>query len=599
MPPEPSLLGYFVFLLFIFVPGIGVGELLGVWRGDDSLMERVGISFGLGLAIDTVVLVVRTSGLSAFGLVLRGIEVETVYFPILVGVAAFGVSLGVRRKVSFLTRPKAADFLLSLVVLAMAAMLLLYFQKYPIFPEYLSPDFAAHVQFSQSLISGSASSIPAGILYYGVQYQLAASLLLVGGDPLVTVQRTMALLVVLSPVLVYTAASRLSSSRGGALVATAIFFVSGTIWFASVFNAGLYANYFGILASLFLVAVVVDVIKSPGSARVWFVFLLGLVAAYFSHYTVITLLPALFVLPLAKFLKDRTDYVRYLAPAAVSVVPGAIAFLASPGLLTVVLALASGGGGNLVGSTTLSSVFAPWPVLGYMALEVLSDVGFVFLLLFAAVWVYRMPRSDNVLPFFLLAWLVSLLVASPFNVSAWRFSFEALVPLVLMAGYGVHSLLPKLEVHRRGKTTGHWKVVLVLIILLSPLLVGSWGQTAASDSLTNTQLTASAQQDVYAAIQWLGNHTTSNARYLSVSDFRFTYTSLLIGRTTDYAYFAQPSVAIQAARTSGDDYVIVTNLVTLALPPDPSLFPWNNFQQSSNLTLAYSNDDVRIFQIIG
>ena len=58
MPPEPSVLGYFVYLLFIFLPGLGFGELLNLWRSDEGLMERVGLARGLGLAVVTVVLMV-------------------------------------------------------------------------------------------------------------------------------------------------------------------------------------------------------------------------------------------------------------------------------------------------------------------------------------------------------------------------------------------------------------------------------------------------------------------------------------------------------------------------------------------------------------
>jgi hypothetical protein len=42
----------------------------------------------------------------------------------------------------------------------------------------------------------------------------------------------------------------------------------------------------------------------------------------------------------------------------------------------------------------------------------------------------------------------------------------------------------------------------------------------------------------------------------------------------------------------------VTLFVTCSLPPDPQLFLWNTLMPSSNLTLVYSNPDVKVFQVV-
>ena len=54
------------------------------------------------------------------------------------------------------------------------------------------------------------------------------------------------------------------------------------------------------------------------------------------------------------------------------------------------------------------------------------------------------------------------------------------------------------------------------------------------------------------------------------------------------------ALVFAAAEQLGARYIIVTMAVTLSLPPTPSLFPWNNYRANSNLTLVYSNNDVRI-----
>ena len=602
MSAEPNVFGFFGYLLFIFAPGIGLGELLEQWRKDQGLVERIGLAFGLGLSIDTLVLLIKTSGISVLGLGMRGIDASTVELTIAFGLAALVVSVVVRRRLTFPVRPAAPDLLVFIMMLYTFALLLLYFGKYPIFPQFNSPDFGIHVMYAQALVSGSSTSVPTGVLYYGVHLQLGASLVLSGGEPLVTVQRTMAALVVLSIPLVYLAVRRVFASPGAALVTTCIYSLSGTIWFESVFNTGLFPNFFGILSSMLLLSVAIDLTEDVRSPRLWVVFSLALLMAYFSHYSTLTILPSLLVLPVVQFIKSRSGYLPLAIPGLVSVTPVVLAAWAFPTLSSNAFSLAESGGGFIYGSTALSAALSGVPFLGYMAHEVSDDVAFVFLLALATAYVYGLRRSISPLFFIPVVWFVALVVVSPWNVSAWRFSYEALVPLTMMAGYGLYSLVPKLRVARkglrRGRKTGYPATLVVLLILLVPILATSWGEITLSDSLTNPQLSSSSQQNVYTALSWLQANTPTNSSYLSVSDWRFSYSALFFNRVTNYEVFSEPSEALNLSRQQGLGYIIVTNVVTAALPPDPSLFPWNNFRQSANLTMVYQNDDVRIFKVV-
>ena len=138
---------------------------------------RLAYSFGLGLALDTFVLVIRTSGLNS---VLVGIDQWTVYGTIAFGLVCLVASISIRRRITFLVKPRTLDFARLGVLVIQGVIILLYFEKYPIFPEYQSPDYVTHVQYAQSLISGSLTTIPDGILYFGIHLQLAVSLLLSG-----------------------------------------------------------------------------------------------------------------------------------------------------------------------------------------------------------------------------------------------------------------------------------------------------------------------------------------------------------------------------------------------------------------------------------
>ena len=139
----------------------------------------------------------------------------------------------------------------------------------------------------------------------------------------------------------------------------------------------------------------------------------------------------------------------------------------------------------------------------------------------------------------------------------------------------------------------------MLVLVLVPLFAGSWGVQMVSDATTDTQLISQSQVAVNASISWLGLHTPQNSTYLSVSDFRFSYTSLFLDRPTTYVYLSDPGQAIPYADQQNIPYIIVTNLVTAAIPDNPQDFPWNTFpaESSTNLTLIYNNTDVRIYHV--
>ncbi|MDA4129582.1 MAG: hypothetical protein OK457_02315 [Thaumarchaeota archaeon] len=599
--------GYVLYILEIFVPGIGFGELFRFWRKGDSLVERLGIYLGLGLSIDTIVLMVRTSKLGG----LSGIEVGTIYGIIAIGFVALAISVVRRRRLNF-PRPTRPDLFVGILLLIQVFMLLAYFAKYPIFPEYQSQDYSVHVTAALALISGGFTSIPGGVLYYGVHYQLASGILLVGGEPLITARYTMAILVILSQLLFFSAAKRIFSDSRAAIIASTIYVLSGTIWFGSVFNSGLYANFYGILSALILL-IALNTLSSNFSYSAWVIFLITAVNAYFSHYTLLTLIPAILFMPLLHFLrtKEKRSTLRdYLVPAIILVVPAIVPLVLYPGLGQKIIQLASSGGGALSGGTTLSNALSAVPVLGYLALEIYDDYAFIVMIILIAIYLYKIRAAKDPFLFVPIIWFLTLIVAAPVDTSAWRFSFEALVPLTLMASYGLSSLLPESSKSLRTRTAAQKAKsgpqssliprVFVILVFFGAIIIGSWGQSMVVDASANTGVVAQSQASVYNAIYWLRDHTDNTSKYLSVSDWRFTFTNLIIGRICFSEYARTSPDALKIAANESANYIIVTNVTTLSLPPVPQFYPWNNFanSNSSNLALIYQDSDVKIFHIV-
>jgi len=620
--------GYVLYIFVIFLPGIGLGELLGVWQEKDLISERLALAFGLGLSCDAVVLFIKTSGVGG----LAGIDSGTLYGISLAGLILGLVSVGIRRKFTFPRKPNRTDLELFIIIGLLIALLFIYFQQYPIFPEYQSPDFKNHVELAQALIVGSFTSLPQGILYNGIRFQLASAILLVAGEPLVTSRITMALLACFSPLLVFAASKKIFENNNTVgLLAALIYSLSGSIWFPMLLDSGLYANFYGVLSALFLLIVFFAVIQYPKSALTWILFLVAVVNSYVSHYTILTLFPVLLIAPLIQYFLHRRSigikgnnqfksrnviddhqFRNYLLPGLVALLPSIIGLLSFPSLANVILSLGTSSDvSEVMGSTTLSKALSSVPFLQYMALGVYDDLAFVILVLLTIVGSYQIIKSRQILALIPIGWFLVLFATAPSSLIAWRFSLEAIVPFTLLASYGIYVTWITLRNSgktgfgrrvRSGRASGRSPLLVmsIMILIVGSLILGSYGTSIVGSEISNGSVNYQSQDYVYSAIYWLKGNTPNGSRYLSVSDWRFTYTDLIIGRNTYYEYAVSPSDAMKIAMNESASYIIVTNVTTLTLPPVPSLFPWNNFPiaSNSNLTLLMSNPDVRIYQIV-
>lgn len=597
---EP-LVGYAVYLGALILPGIGIGEALSTWMDDDTLTERIAIAIGLGISFTTLVLAIMTSGISIAGTKLAGLGAGTIYLIFALGLFALLLSFAKRKRFAFPKKPGIDDLIVLSITLILSAVLYLYFQKYPIFPAYNSPDYQTHAEIANSLLSGSLLSIPNGLLYYGIHLQIALSFLIVDGLRLIIAQRVMAILVIISPLFFYLASKRIFENRNVAIITSVVYALSGSIWVGSVFNAGLYANFFGIIISLFLLSLIIPAMKNTGSIRAWMPLTIALPATYMSHYTTVVLLFTLLLIPFIQPMVKRSHFFNFFAPSALTVAPAILALIIRPDLPNLLINLATSGGGRVIGSTPISSSLESIPVLSFMAVEVNNDISFSIFIVLTIVSFYLLLKKMNVILFIPLIWFLSLLIASPFNISAWRFSFEALVPMTMLACFAISSIFPSSDPTKKrvkGRGSGRARALAITVFLVLPLIAGSWTQSILSDSLKDASISSNTQMQVYNAIQWLGLNTPERSKYLSASDWRFTYTSILIGRETYYNYVSEPNEAISLAKQIGASYIIITNIVTEDIPPIPSLFPWNNFPGNSSLALVYNSSDVRIYRII-
>ena len=599
------LLGYLEFVVLLFLPGVALIEIFRL-GGEFSFAERLGLAFGLSMAVDVLVLAFRTSGLLIGSQLMVGIFPGTLELMLGVSLIAFAAPVALRRRVAFYVKPTRTDLYVLGLVVAQAILVVVHFSKYPIFPQFQSVDFIQHVQITTDLQDGGTTMFPGGILYYGAHLLMGSLVALSGNLVLVVTQYAMGILTVLSPLLVFAAAASLTKSKRVGVVATLLYVATGFVWFGSVFDAGLYANFYGVLSILLLFALVPVALKQPRNPGVWVALVLAVGSGYLSHYSYVTVIPALLALPVAIFVLERKVNLASLAVPAVVVIPGAIAAALRPDLVTLLIQFVQAtGGGNVAGDTALSRYLAGWSVLRYIVVEVADDLGAVVMIALAALGVYVAVRSKNPVVWMLIVWLVAILVVAPFSETAWRFSYMALVPLLIVAAIGFDWLIPapqdkslrqrtKMRVRR---DVGRYRLGILGIVFLL-LLVNSLSWQLVADASVNGSVNSETQHGLLSAMQWMSVNTPPGSQVVSVTDSDLNYYQLLYGRASGYAPLALPNDVVATRNgATGPIFVVLTQVGTVVVT-DPSQNPFNFYPNDTRFQLQFNDSGVFVYKLI-
>jgi hypothetical protein len=598
------LFGYVEFFALLLLPGLAFMELFRL-GADLSFAERLGLAFGLSMAVDVLLLAFRTSGVTIGGQRFAGIPSGTLELILGASLVVLLAAVVLHRKFVFYVMPERYDLYVLGLVVAQALLVIAHFAKYPIFPQFSSVDFTQHVEITTDLQAGRATMFPGGILYYGAHLLMGSLVALSGDLALAVTQYAMGILTVLSPLLVYLAVGSLAASRRVGLVATLLYVSTGFVWFGSVFDAGLYANFFGILSILLLFGLIPMVLKQPRTPGVWVALALAVGSGYFSHYSYVTVIPALVALPIALFVTERKVSLPALGIPAVVVIPGAVAFLFRPDLVSLLAQFVqASGGSNVPADTALSGSLAGWPVLRYIVVEIADDLGAVVALLLAVLGVYVGARSRNPLVWMLVVWLLAILVVAPFSEAAWRFSYMALVPLLMIAAVGFEWLVPQSEqkgLKQRSKLRARadyrrYKLGLVGIIFLL-LVVNSWSWQLLGDAASIGAENNQTQHGVLAAMQWMNATTPRGSLVVSVTDSDYNYYQLLYNRQSGYAPLATPDDVVAASAGSKEPtYVVLTKVGTAALV-NSSDNPFALYPNDTRFQLQYNQSGVLVYEL--
>lgn len=389
-------------------------------------------------------------------------------------------------------------------------------------------DFAQHAGLALSVAAGHLPSIQSAALYADAQLYLGLVVALFG-HPYTSVRMAMYVLAFVSPVVCYLSVKPLIGKKAAWTFAL-LWTLSGVIWWPMVIGVGLFPNFFGVLAALMLLGATKAAMDdlSPKKAGV-----LGLVLlfALFSHYSVLTLFPALVVWALLK---------KRFALAGLLSLPLLLG-VALVGYQTL-LGFAQGGTATGYPPATALSALTPSALFASMVAVQSSDLGAVLIGLAAAIAILRLlgrpQRTEATAIGVMLAWLITVFVVSP-DVGAWRFGLVALVPVLILASVEVSK-------HRLAAP------YLVLAIALGGFVVHPWTPAGiAWDAMDSPREVQSYLSQVSQAGAWMEAHP---GNYTSPTEWRFAFFG------ASYSPHEQGNPALLMNRTDG--YVIVTTLVS-------------------------------------
>lgn len=482
-----------------------------------------------------------------------------------------------------------------------AALVVAYLVRFPVFPEFQSADFLQHVDH--------ASTWPPNgpMLFYGeaATYLSLVRMAIPFLQPMMAERYAMGLLVVFSPIIVYKLAKEMAPEHASFhWFSSLIWVISGAVWFGMVFDSGLYANFFGVLASMVLGWSTLRLLRRETptfSGLFWFV--IALAFAAFSHYSILEMFPAVLGLLLWKGVKD--EKVRMKATLAVEtlILPLLAAFAVFPDLASLLVATATETAppdAIVVASTPLARVI-PVPVLSYMVAE-LDGPFLVDLvpLLFAGFALYFLTLKRNYRLNFFLGWFSTILVTSPLNSTAWRYSFVALAPLIFISSYGLGDFWFKVYPYSKTRNKfpylvsgpsvsplkGAIAACVCLVLLIS--IPTSWGlgNSGVASSTDSLQFASTDYADLHA-LQWLKSFIPNvtcyrglnadipaTCEFATLTDWRLTYSSVLNGPNVVLLHpspLPTPETTEGAMAAQGIKFLFVTS--TDLIPPPLCVSP--------------------------
>ena len=598
------MIGYGTFVLLLFLPGLAVGLLTSLFD-NKRFVEVLALSFGLSLVVTPLALMVGY-------VIFHSVTAAIVYGILAVSVSASAAALSMRRMTLQWPRISMLELLALITVPVQGLLFGLQFEKYPLFPSTASVDFQYHLEIVLQITAGKFSLVRAN--YPPAVHFLITSLLsLEQGNPLALMQYGVAIIGTFAPVLVFVVVSKILGDQRLGLAASFFWVFSGTFWYLTLFTSGLLANFLADVVTLIVVYLIAEGVESLDVRRALLI-LAGGTTLYISHYTVVVFVAALWVVLPLVWLRDRRIFSNYFKICCLVALPALVIVLARPDIIKEVLELH-----NLSGLNAGVASYPPGPITDFLnaispfLTNLYLDVGiglFILTLIAIPYALYATAKKSGIWVPVMLGWFLLTWVATPSSAIAWRYSYVAVLPLVVLWPVTLGIVLPKTtsktsggravirrkKIGDRSEPTVRLAIFCVLaLILIYGAPIGLIEQNLASGS----SATAQNQEQVYQAMQWVGDQAKAGTKVLGLEDWRFSYLKAIWD--INVSVFANTDVLSAASyvNETGDSYV----LVSYYLVPGPSSLiegtnPYfNGFENYSEFILVYQNPSVAVYSV--
>lgn len=650
------MLGMLIFLGLMLLPGLLLVKLSGLHRGK-SLSEILGIGFGLSIGV-TILILLATTTVSGS---VKSIHLWGVLIGSALGIAMLSIKSILHPRNS-LIQASMKDLLIIAIAAAHFSTLSSQFFEYPIFPRLLSGDFSAHLTGALAFMNGTElptqTNYPPG-----VRLIIASGLIFLGGEPFISMQQTMVIIASLTPTLVYATANKLFRNQMLGVAAAAVYAFTGSIWYFGLFMSGLYANFLGDLLSFMLLYLVVEFTYQKRSSLYFilpFAALASYVTHYTVALLVFSL--SIFTVFIWRVEKPKLkSYSMALFLTLVPVIPVIAArfdlfrnFLTFPTASAGVFAYEPALYKEILNSFS--------PFLLYLSIQINSiwTPAFILIAGIGAVVVqlykYLGRNSDHsrgnlevtslhddkgYLWIFALVWFFSVWFFSPTRPMAWRFAYYSLLPLTFLLAFLAYHVvinsssmlgwltakiyaatrlrevsqsrkrkdLEKLNLRFQSGRIRRVSPIIFLVIVgfvyIDPMLY-PFHESSPFYFLIDDVFLESTTQDhhneqlaIYQAIQWIKENTPKNAKFLAVTDDRFTFMDVIADRRSPLiGKNLPPSLAYNVTRQFNIDYTVVTKgLRPSLISPTRLVDLLANYRASRNFEEVYSNQIVSIFKL--
>ncbi len=483
-------------------------------------------------------------------------------------------------------------------------ILSIYFIHY-LFPAVRSADFIVYIKRSLKFTTGSATYRDLLVLHPAIYLLLGSVFSLNIFNPVILSRLFMTTLVLLSIPLLYELSRKLYGKLAGEITLLLSIFVN-IFWYYTIIVTGLYANFLGIMLSLYLLILIKKYIESRSKWVLLYLFLTSL-TALLSHETTFLLITAIWISALYHVVVKKSFEVFKIA--IIVTIPVLILLITTSASITLALKFITEYLLRLkILSMSAIVVGIEDPITTFLnnisplLANIYAFANFIGLTLFIAsialfvVLIFQKANGVHILPFF---WVIVVWIISFFTTETYRLALYVMFPMVLFLGSlgtvlsssKIVRFIEEIHVSRKIKKILKYEIISFIVILM---FVGSGISRILAIEYLNAGHYHKLQHDIMETLLWLKENTPENSRIISVGRWEFLFAPYIINREciSDYPLTPNEIFTYLKDKLYGDIYVIVWNALHNA-----TVYYIHLYENDHRFLRMWSNNAFTVFKL--